>query len=872
MIPADKAEWLDACIDRLNSMIQRDKNHPSVLIWSLGNEAGRGTTFNKMVEFAHENDPTRLVHYQGDTKVSDIESWMYAGPQDLERVGVANSKPFILCEYAHAMGNSVGNLHQFWNIMEEYSNLNGGFIWDFVDQSLWTKAKDGTMYLGYGGDWGDNPNDTNFCANGILMADRQLKPQSYEVKKVYQEIAVKPVDILNGKVTIQNKYLFTNLSKYTGEWSFMKDDKVISSGTLSGSDLDIAPGKSKEITIDYGNYELTSGAEYWLNFSFKLSKDELWAEKGYEIAAVQLQVPVSTPAATPEDTSKMPSMTLKDSAKAKSLTIKGENFQLTFDKTKGQISDYTFNGIQLIKNGPELNFWRAPTDNDNGYQMDKYYKEWKDASKNRTITQVKVTKVSDQEIHILVNANLPTNTVSQNQTEYVIYGSGDIVITNLLTPGAKSRDIPEIGMQLTLPKAFENVTWYGRGPYENYWDRKTASNVGVYQSTVSDFFVPYIEPSETGNRTDVRWVTLTDKNGNGLMATGMPLMEMSALHYTADDLEADHTYQLKKRSDIFLKLNYHQKGVGGDNSWGAQAHDEFKLNADQSYIYSFRLSPITANQSAMELSKKTFTTENTWNKSDDIDSSVSYSNGWYVGTGNTTFYQGTEHHSNVKNAEVTYTFDGTQAKFFGSKNSSSGIADIYVDGKFAKKVDCYSATEQNNALLYETDLLPAGKHTLTVKVNGGKNKKSKDTMVYVDAFMSSDSEEKAIYHNAMSKLEAENFDAQKNVTVATCSEGGKCVTNSSSSGYILFKNVDLEYKIKTLNARVASKAKGSIEIRLDRPDGMLLGTFDIAAGKDLKKFTTVSWNAYGVNGIHDVYLVYNFKSKNTFSINWLQFQ
>lgn len=872
LVPKSDPDWLDACIDRLNSMIQRDKNHPSVLIWSLGNEAGVGTTFSKMADFAHTNDPTRLVHYEGDSSVADMESWMYPAPQDMERVGKANSKPFIMCEYAHDMGNSAGDLQQFWDVIEEYNNLNGGFIWDFVDQALWTKAANGTMYLGYGGDWGDSPNDGNFCANGILMADRQIKPQGYEVKKVYQNIAVKPVNILDGTVSIQNKFLFTNLSQYSGEWTFMKDDQVISSGTLSGSDMDIAPGTSKEITIDYGDYDLTSGAQYWLNFSFKLTKDELWASKGYEIAAAQLQVPVQTPAAALEDTSKMPSMTLKDSAKANSLTINGDNFQLTFDKTKGQIADFTFNSIQLIKSGPELNFWRAPTDNDIGNRMDINSKEWKDAGKNRTTTKVTVTKVSDKEIHILVNADLPTKTVSQNQTEYVIYGTGDIVVNNILTPGAKSRDIPEIGMQLTLPKAFEDVTWYGRGPYENYWDRKTASNVGVYQSTVSDFFVPYIEPSENGNRTDVRWVTLTDKNGNGLMATGMPLMEMSALHYTAADLEADHTYQLKKSSDIFLKLNYHQMGVGGDNSWGAQTHSEFKLIADQSFVYSFRLSPITAKQSAMELSKKTFTAEGTWYKADDIDSPVSYSKDWYVGTGKTTFYQGTEHHSNVKGAEVTYSFDGSEAKFFGSKNNSSGMADIYVDGIFVKKVDCYSGAEQNNAMLYETALLPAGKHTLTIKVDGGKNKSSKDSLVYVDAFMSTNSADKTVYRNASDKLEAENYDGQKDITVTTCSEGGKCVNNANSNGYLLFKNVDLEYKITTLKARVASTESGRIELRLDSPNGMLLGTFNIAAGKDIQKWTTSSWSTYGVNGIHDIYLVYNFKSKNSFSINWLQFE
>jgi beta-galactosidase len=603
VLPASKSEWTQNCIDRLQSMVQRDKNHPCVVIWSLGNEAGSGSNFQAMTDWVHQNDPTRLVHYEGYNQVADITSYMYAKVETVEAYGASgSSKPFILCEYSHAMGNSEGNIYQYWDVIEKYPNLQGAFIWDFVDQGLLNSSGG----FSYGGDWGDKPNDADFCANGIVSADRTLQPEIYEVKKVYQNIKVKAVDLLKGQVEVKNYFCFTNVNSFAGSWQLMADNDIVASGSITGSDLNIPPLTSKTITVNFGSPVLKAGSSYWLNLSYKLTKDERWAPTGHEIASEQFQIPFSVPIAAKIDTSKIPSLAVLNSND--SVIVSNNQVQFVFNKTKGFISSFEYQGVKLLDSGPVPNFWRAPNSNDIGNGMPSRCSTWKNASQNRTVEGLTVTEISAHQIQITVSFSYPTSTKSYGTVIYDIYGDGNVVISSTLVPGSTQLpEIPEFGMLCTVPSSFNNILWYGRGPFENYWDRKTGSNVGVYKTTLDSMFVAYIRPQETGNRTDVHWVCLTNNSGNGLMAVGMPIFEFNALQYTASELESKkHPYELVKNSSIVFRVSHHQMGMGGDDSWGARPHPEFTLSSNKTYTYQYRLLPVTSLQQAMDISKISF--------------------------------------------------------------------------------------------------------------------------------------------------------------------------------------------------------------------------------------------------------------------------
>jgi len=600
-IPGSRSEWRDACLDRVQSMVERDKNHPCVLIWSLGNEAGSGSNFQVMADWIHRRDPTRLVHYEGYNAVADIESHMYPSVEFVEQYGASgNPKPLILCEYAHAMGNSVGNLYQYWEAIEKYPNLQGAFIWDFVDQAL--KNEQG---FAYGGDWGDHPNDGNFCANGLLNADRKPQPEIYEVKKVYQNIKVTPVDLLKGKIQITNAYRFLSLDQFTGTWELFADDVLLQKGTLSKSDMNIPPLGSKVVEIGFKEPSLQPGVEYWLNLSFQLAKDALWANAGYEIAREQFKIPYET-SSVPFDTTGLTGLTVEDAEDT--VRIFNADLEIKFDKKTGTLVSYVHQGTPLIQEGLIPNFWRAPNDNDKGNGMPNRCGVWRNAGQNRSLTGWKLRRISFSHVQIVAQFQYPTSPPSYGNMMYDLYGDGSTVVSATLMPGSSHLpEIPEIGMLFKLPLEFNRIRWYGRGPHENYWDRKTGAFVGVYSSTVDDMFFDYIEPQETGNRTDTRWVSLTNASGKGLLVIGMPEIEFNALQYTPWELESKaHPYELVPSDFVTLRVNYHQMGVGGDNSWGARPHPEFTLYPNRVYTYRFRFMPITDTQSAMGLSKWAF--------------------------------------------------------------------------------------------------------------------------------------------------------------------------------------------------------------------------------------------------------------------------
>ncbi|WP_205325455.1 glycoside hydrolase family 2 TIM barrel-domain containing protein [Glycomyces sp. YM15] len=611
--PGSDSAWTAAVIDRAAQMVHRDKNHPSVVMWSLGNEAGGGSNFVAMRDWIKAADPTRIVQYEGDNRpsVSDIRSQMYnsaAGIRD-RALDTGDTRPYILVEYSHAMGNSNGGFKEYWDVIRQYPVLQGGYIWDFADQSLrWpVPLGGGATYLAYGGDWGDDPNDGNFCANGIVSAERQPAGKAAEVKRVYQAInAAAGGDLAAGSVRIANEYAFADVNEFDGSWALVADGAVIQSGELSAQQLDIPPLTDKMVQVPVQRPSgIAPGTEHFLELSFKLKSATAWADAGHEVAAQQLPVDFDSPPVEPVPIADVP--TLTDAETADRITVSGTGFAVAISKTTGEITSYDAMGMRLVDSGPVPNFWRAPTDNDRGNGHPNRNGTWRAAGRNRTVTGVAVTRPSDRSRRISVTGTLPTSTQSAFTTTYTVYGNGEIRVDSTLRPGSSSLPyIPEVGTMLFLPGALEQMHYYGRGPEENHWDRRTGTDVGRYASTVSEQWSGYIRPQENGNKTDVRWVALVDGSGRGLLAVGEPLLEVNASHFTPEDLSgtARHDYQLTPRQDVVLRLNHRQTGVGGDNSWGAQPLDQYKLFPNREYAFTYRLKPLPDLDQAMALSRK----------------------------------------------------------------------------------------------------------------------------------------------------------------------------------------------------------------------------------------------------------------------------
>jgi len=603
---ANRPEWKKAHQDRIQSMVERDKNHPCVIIWSMGNEAGDGTNFEAASDWIHHRDPTRPVHYERALLRPhiDIYSPMYSRiPYLVKYAEQQPDRPLILCEYAHAMGNSVGNLQDYWDVIEKYDQLQGGSIWDWVDQGLRKKTDDGQEYWAYGGDFGEEKSDRNFCINGLVLPDRSITPKLLEVKKVYQNIAVKPVDLSVGKVLVVNKFFFTNLNEFEARWMVKEDGELLQAGELPR--LSIEAGASKTVVIPFKKPTPEPGAEYWLEVEFRLPADTEWAGKGHIVAAEQLKLPFQK-AAPVINSTKFPALDMTEHETE--LQISGRDFRVLFDKKSGTLASFSFKGTELIRTGLTPNFWRAPTDNDFGNGMEKRCAVWKQASNNQQLENYHVTKKSEAEIQIVFDFYLP-DVESRHQVKYTVLGSGDVIVENHFTPGKNELpELPRFGMRMEMPAGFEQVEWYGRGPHENYWDRKTSAFVGHYRSTVTEQYVPYISPQENGYKTEVRWVAILNDQGKGIMAVGMPLICFSALHYTIEDLTQPkrgvrHPYELDKKDYVCLNLDYRQTGVGGDNSWGARPLLKDTLEPGE-YYYRFRLRPISGEMNLMELSRQ----------------------------------------------------------------------------------------------------------------------------------------------------------------------------------------------------------------------------------------------------------------------------
>jgi beta-galactosidase len=464
-------------------------------------------------------------------------------------------------------------------------------------------------FLAYGGDWGDNPNDGAFAGDGILLADRGLTGKSAEVKQIYQAINVAPASggtLTSGRVTLTNEYLFTNLREFACRWSLIADGKAVRNGRLTRDQLDVAPLSSKDIEVPVKLPEKPApGTEYFLQLSFTTKEPTPWAKPGFEVAKQQLPVDAGAPAVPPVPLARVPALRHDDGEKT--VTVRGKGFSVTVDKMSGTITSYEAAGVRLIDSGPVPNFWRAPTDNDRGNGHHTRNQTWRDAGAGRKVTDVTVRALRDKAVEIKVAGTLPTTVESTYTTTYTVFGNAEIKVDNTLHPGASNLPyLPEVGTLLFLPRRLDRLHYYGRGPEENMWDRSNATDVGLYSGTVSGQWTPYLRPQESGNKTDVRWAALTDRAGTGLLVSGEPLLELNASHFTPEDLSSGvrHDYQLTPRDAVVLRVNHRQMGVGGDNSWGAHTHDEYKLFAGRDYSYTYRLRPLTDVDEAMGASRR----------------------------------------------------------------------------------------------------------------------------------------------------------------------------------------------------------------------------------------------------------------------------
>ena len=414
--------------------------------------------------------------------------------------------------------------------------LHGGFIWDWVDQGIRRKDANGKEFWAYGGDFGDKPNDDNFCTNGLVMPDRRMHPGLFEVKKAYQNIKVEPVDLLAGKMRIRNKYLFRDLSFVRGSWVLEENGKAIQSGSVPP--VAVGPGEDREVALGLKPPKLIAGAEYFLKVSFALAQEMPWAPKGHLLAWDQFQVPYQVEAAAAPNPATMPELEVSESETAITVTAKG--FAARVGKKTGALESYRWSGRELLAAPLAPNYWRPPTDNDRGNQMPERQAIWKDAAAQRTVTTVTVERLSPQVAKITAVAGIPAGIATQKNI-YVVYGDGAIEVESAFSAAdTKVADMPRFGMQMRIAGDLRTVTWFGRGPQENYWDRQLGAAVGLYSDKVDNLWFPYVEPQETGNRTDVRWVTFTDKDGIGIRAEGHPLLYFSAWPYDGSIQDVRH--------------------------------------------------------------------------------------------------------------------------------------------------------------------------------------------------------------------------------------------------------------------------------------------------------------------------------------------
>ncbi|MBQ8514167.1 MAG: DUF4981 domain-containing protein [Ruminococcus sp.] len=581
LVPASDERWLGAVLDRARSMYERDKNHASILIWSCGNESHCGDDIAAMADYFHEADRTRLVHYEGVfwnrkyNHITDMESRMYAKPCEVEEYLKKNTgKPYISCEYMHAMGNSLGGMKLYTDLEDRYEAYQGGFIWDYIDQSLY---KDGVLV--YGGDFDDRQSDYGFCTNGLVYADRTCSPKVSEAKQLYSNVRMR---LENGVLTVENRNLFIDTSGYIFKVILEKEGAILAAEEYL---LSIPAGEMGHVKIGLTVPE--TGGEYVLTASAVLAEDTIWAAKGHEISFAQEVV--ETPAIKAEAAAPKAEIVYGNF----SIGVHGENFSMLFDKREGGVSSLIYNGTEYITRAPRISFWRAMTDNDTGAGYPFAMAQWQIAGKCAKQTGFDTKKNADR-LDVTYTFAAPTVPSFEYKVTYTAYFDGRLGV-RAEYPGVKGRpDVPVFAMDFKMKKQHDNFTFYGMGPDENYIDRNNGARLGVYTSTAQDNFTRYLCPQECGNRTGVRYVNVYDENGAGLgfTATETPF-EMSVLPYSAYELDhALHREELPEPNYTWVRIAAKQMGVGGDDSWGAPVHQEYKLPADTPMTLAFEIGPL----------------------------------------------------------------------------------------------------------------------------------------------------------------------------------------------------------------------------------------------------------------------------------------
>ena len=592
--PAYLPLWANAHKDRTERMFERDKNHASVIIWSLGNECGNGPVFYETYQWLKSKDNTRFVQSEqaGENANTDIVCPMYPRIEDMLKYANDNTKtrPYIMCEYAHAMGNSSGNFQRYWDIIRSSKHMQGGFIWDWVDQGMLTKTADGRPFYAYGGDLGGYylQNDENFCANGVIASDRTPHPGLFEVKKSYQSIIFSAKNLETGEIKVENLFDFTNLNNYAFKWVLTKDGKSVAEGSF---DVSLAPKQSQDIKIDLPAKK--DRGEYALElYAYTKSATEL-VPAGHEIAREQLRFDNSYYF----QVNRPRTGTLEISKTNNRLTFKTENVTGTFNTQWGNWEKYSaLDGSTSINGLPEPFFWRAPTDNDFGNEMPYRLGIWRNAHANKSVSKVTVGEQNAEGLSIQVDYQLTG--INANYTViYQILNDGAVKVTASLDLGDRNLpEMPRFGMRMNLKQDYKLLNYYGRGPLENYQDRNLASFLGVYADTVVKAVESnYIRPQEHGYRTDTRWIKIANEQGKGLMIEGVQPISFSLLPFKTEDLDPglskkqQHPTDIKIRDENTLQIDLKQRGVGGDDSWGALPHKEYRLT-DKKFTYSYILS------------------------------------------------------------------------------------------------------------------------------------------------------------------------------------------------------------------------------------------------------------------------------------------
>ena len=594
VVPHDKPEWLDMMLDRANSMYQRDKNHAAILIWSCGNESFGGKDIFEMSQFFHKEDPTRLVHYEGlchdrrynDT--SDMESQMYPSVEAIkEFLAKDSSKPFICCEYTHAMGNSCGAMHKYTDLTDTEPKYQGGFIWDYIDQSIYKKDRYGKEFQAYGGDFGERPTDYNFSGNGIAYGgNRDASPKMQEVKFNYQNITA---EVGADSVKVINKNLFVNTDIFDCEVTVAKNGKVIRRASLATA---VAPLSEETYVLPLAKEE--KPGEYTVTVSFHLKEDKAWAEAGHEVAFGQYVYKIEEPKKTcPEG--------VKVIRSTHNIGVRGAHFEVLFSVLNGGLVSYKYAGKEMIEAIPKPNFWRAPTDNDCGNLMGMLYGQWKLASmylSHKDFRQgaygpanMPEVEVNEKSVKVSYTYIMPTTPTSECKLSYEVFGDGRVKTTLVYYPVKELGDMPEFGVIFKFNADYDRVEWYGLGEAETYSDRKKGAKLGIYANMVADNIARYMVPQECGAKEEVRWAKVTDRKGRGMLfemdENNGPMM-FSALPYTPHEMEnAMHPYELPEVHYTVVRVAKDQMGIGGDDSWGARTHEEYLLKTDKKMEFSF---------------------------------------------------------------------------------------------------------------------------------------------------------------------------------------------------------------------------------------------------------------------------------------------